>query len=262
MQAGDERNNVLLDRLRQLLRVRARRIPTQEIEPILGRCPMSNDAVIRRGKRRQEKKPSSPNLCGYVERLKNFGLHNPRGLVRRPGKDISPLKRRLSRPQTLGIKPIGEILQASRALEDDDFLARRRVPVLERGDHEFRVDLVRPLGLCVDAAEDVRKAELDGQDQGLDVIDVRGFVGCGERAFNQGPLGDRFRGMMGGEETFDDIQNYAAVVRHVADHNFALDEFAIDRSFIDGFAIGMGLLGSWFNLLHVAVDNFVTDLGF
>ena len=83
-------------------------------------------------------------------------------MIRRPRVDISPLKCRLPRPQTLGIEAISEILQASRALEDDDFLTSHRVSVFERGDHAFRVDLVGPLRLGVDAAEDVREAELDG----------------------------------------------------------------------------------------------------
>jgi hypothetical protein len=39
------------------------------------------------------------------------------------------------------------------------------------------VDAVEPLRFCVDAAEDVRDIEFEGEDKGLNVVYVRGFVG-------------------------------------------------------------------------------------
>jgi hypothetical protein len=39
------------------------------------------------------------------------------------------------------------------------------------------VDAVKPLGFSVDAGEDMRDIEFEGEDEGFDVVYVGGFVG-------------------------------------------------------------------------------------
>ena len=131
---------------------------------------------------RQQRLQSARSLFLSGLRLKRANIPKPYRLICGPREYVSLLKRRLPRPRALDIKPIRQILQASRALEDGDFLAGDWVLVFERRDHALRVDFVEPLVLGINYRDDVREVELGGEDEGLDVVDVVGLVGYGEEA--------------------------------------------------------------------------------
>ena len=85
-------------------------------------------------------------------------------LVRRPRQDVALLEDGPAGPGSVCIEPVGQVLQAGRALKDDDLFLGHWVLVLEGGDHALRVDGVEPLVASVDDGENVRELQLLGED--------------------------------------------------------------------------------------------------
>jgi hypothetical protein len=81
-----------------------------------------------------------------------------------------------SGPVTVRIEAISYILQARCALKHVEGLTRLRVHIPECRHHTFRMNLICPLRGGIDQGDYMRNGQLLSQDQGLDVVDIRGFV--------------------------------------------------------------------------------------
>lgn len=100
-----------------------------------------------------------------------------RRLVRSPRHDAALFGHRAAGPSAGGVEALAQILQAGRRLKDDASLSGRGVPVFERRHHALRVHARVPFVLGVDDGKNVRRLQLQSEDQGLDVIDIGCLIG-------------------------------------------------------------------------------------
>lgn len=135
------------------------------------RGPQTKEALSCGRKQHSERcRPLASSHRNWAPRKET--LPNSSSLICCPSQYVSTLESRLTRPHTVYIESICQILQTGGALEHNHVFASLWVLVLQRWYHPFWVDRVEPLILGVDDGEHVWEIQLGRQDQGLDVIDV------------------------------------------------------------------------------------------